>query len=117
MTRLLLILTLAICSAQANAYNWPWQDIPEQRLDYCSGFILSGLSSTAVQGSSRTHLWLAWNHILSLKTIGQTESQDEFDAGHGQFTDQLSVADAETIMEQADSSCGLGRSGLQVTGW
>jgi len=117
MIRFLFIFMLSLSAAHASAYNWPWQDIPEQRLDYCSGFILSGLSSTAVEGTSRTDLWLAWNYILSLKTIGQTDSQDEYDAGHGQFTDQLSVADAQAIVEQADGSCGLGRHGLQVTGW
>ncbi len=117
MTRLLLILALTVTATSASAANWPWLDSPVERPDYCKGFVLSGLSSTQAAGSSRTSLWLAWNYLLRSTPAGGSYESDEYKAGHAQFTSLLDSSDASSILADADGTCGLGRSGHQVTGW
>ena len=117
MTRFLLILALTVTAASASAANWPWQDSPVERPNYCKGFILSGLSSTQAAGASRTSLWLAWNHLLRSTSIGEGYDSEEFHAGQAQFTSLLGSSDVASILSDADGTCALGRSGHQVTGW
>jgi hypothetical protein len=117
MTRLLLVIALTVTAASANAASWPWLDSPVERPDYCKGFVASGLSSTQAAGSSRTALWLAWNYLLRSTSIGESYDSDEYQVGHAQFTTMLDSSDAASILADADGTCGLGRSGHQVTGW
>ena len=117
MTRFLLILALTVTATGASAANWPWQDSPVERPDYCKGFVLSGLSSTQAAGTSRTSLWLAWNYLLMSAPAGGSYGSDEYKAGHAQFTTLLGSSDAASILSDADGTCGLGRTGHQVTGW
>ncbi|RLA49330.1 MAG: hypothetical protein DRR04_01835 [Gammaproteobacteria bacterium] len=117
MTRFLLILALTATAASTSAANWPWQNSPVERPDYCKGFVTSGLSSTKAEGASRTTLWLAWNYLLRSTTVGESYGSDEFHAGQAQFIALLDSTDAVAILSDADGTCGLGRTGLQVTGW
>jgi hypothetical protein len=117
MTRFLLVIALTVTAASANAASWSWQDSPVERPDYCKGFVASGLSSTQAAGSSRTSLWLAWNYLLRATPDSEGYGSDEFNAGHAQFTTMLDSSDAVSILADADGTCGLGRSGHQVTGW
>lgn len=117
MTRFILALALTVTAASASAANWPWQDSPVERPDYCKGFVLTGLSSTQAAGSSRTGLWLAWNYLFRSTPAGEGYGSDEFSAGQAQFTSLLDSADVASILSDADGTCGLGRSGHQVTGW
>lgn len=117
MTRFLSILLLIASAASANAANWPWQDSPVEQADYCKGFVASGLSSSQSAGASRTALWLAWNYLLRSTSVGKSYESDEFHAGQAQFTTLLDSADVTSILSDTDGTCGLGRSGRQVTGW
>ena len=117
MIRFPLILVLTVTATSASAVNWPGQNSPVERPNYCKGFVLSGLSSTQAAGSSRTSLWLAWNYLIRSTPVGESYASDDFNAGHAQFTAMLDSADATSILDDADGTCGLGRSGLQVTGW
>jgi hypothetical protein len=117
MTRFLLILALTVTATSASAASWPWQSSSVERPDYCKGFILSGLTSTQAEGSSRSDLWLAWNYLVRTSAVGGGYGTDEYKAGHAQFTSMLDSADVASILDDVDGTCGLGRSGRQVTGW
>ena len=117
MTRLLLSLVLTVTATSASAADWPWQDSPVERPDYCKGFVLYGLSSTQAAGASRTDLWLAWNYLVRSEPVGEGYGSDEYNAGQAQFTAMLDSTDVPSILGDADGTCGLGRSGHQVTGW
>jgi len=117
MTRFLFILLLITTATSANAANWPWQDSPVERPDYCKGFVTSGLSSSQSAGTSRTALWLAWNYLLRSTTVGESYESEASHAGQAQFTALLDSGDVASILNDADGTCGLGRSGRQITGW
>lgn len=117
MIRALLIATLTITAASATAANWPWQHSPVDRPDYCKGFVAAALASTQAAGMSRSDLWLAWNYLLRSTSVGAGYKSDEWNAGQAQFTALLDSSDIASVLRDADGSCGLGRSGLQVTGW
>ena len=117
MTRFLLVLVLAVTATSASAASWPWQDSPVEQPNYCKGFVASGLSSTQAAGASRTSLWLAWNYLIRSAPMGEGYASDKYNAGHAQFIAMQGSADVVSILDDADGTCGLGRSGLQVTGW
>jgi len=117
MTRLAIVFILAVAATGASATNWPWQEVPEERLDYCKGFLVGGLASTQVAGNHRTDLWLAWNYIIRSTGVDHVAGTSEYQAGREQFAGSLDASAVQSMMDQADGSCGLGRSGHQVTGW
>jgi hypothetical protein len=119
MTRIIAALIMTLTAASASAATWPWQDpAPKEPPQYCRGFVVGGLASTAASGMSRTDLWLAWNYINSLQdATEQTVEANEYQAGHKQFQNVADAATADSILQKADGDCGLGRSGLEITGW
>jgi hypothetical protein len=118
MTRALLTLILALAAASASAVDWPWQNPALGKPpEYCKGFLAGGLASKQVEGMSRTDLWLAWNYVIRSGALDQTAAANELQTGLEQFQNVADAATAESILQQADGDCGLGRTGLQITGW
>ena len=118
MTRTLVILILSLACASAGAVEWPWQDSAVGKPpEYCKGFVVGGLGSRQVEGMSRTDLWLAWSYVIRSGGLSQSTAQNEFQAGLEQFQTVADAAAAESILQQADGNCGLGRTGHQITGW
>ncbi len=118
MTRLLLAFLLTLATAGASAMNWPWQDpAPQEPPEYCKGFVVGGLASREVSGMSRTDLWLAWSYVIRTGIVDTTIASTEFQAGLDQFQHVADASAAEAIVRKADGNCGLGRSGLEITGW
>ena len=118
MTKILLALTLILTAATASAMNWPWEDpAPKEPLDYCKGFVVGGLASKQVSGMFRTDLWLAWSYAIRSGPVGQAVASSEFQTGLAKFQNVPDDSAATTIVQEADGDCGLGRSGLEITGW
>lgn len=120
MTRHLLSLTLSLaCGAaagNASAANWPWEDTPADDLEYCTGLVVGGLHSRAVAAADRTEFWLAWSYLIRAGAV-KVENGATFRTGREQFATSLDVATIQANLDEADGSCGLGRSGRQITGW
>jgi hypothetical protein len=118
MTRALATLILALAAASAGAVEWPWQDRAAGKPpEYCKGFVVGGLGSKQVEGMSRTELWLAWSYVIRSGGLSQSAAANEFQAGFEQFQTVADATAAESVLQQADGNCGLGRTGLQITGW
>jgi len=118
MNRALITLILLLASTAASAVEWPWQNpVDGKPPEYCKGLVVGGLGSRHVEGMSRTDLWLAWSYVIRSGALGQTAAANEFQAGLEQFQNAPDTATAESILQQADGNCGLGRTGLQITGW
>jgi hypothetical protein len=118
MTRALASLILALAAASAGAVEWPWQDPAVGKPpEYCKGFVVGGLGSKQVAGVSRTDLWLAWSYVIRSGGLPQRAATNEFQAGLEQFQTVADAATAESVLQQANGDCGLGRTGLQITGW
>jgi hypothetical protein len=118
MNKALTTLILALAAASASATEWPWQDPAAGKApEYCKGFVVGGLESKQVAGMSRTDLWLAWSYVIRSGALEQTAAANEFQAGREQFQTVADAAAAESILQQADGDCGLGRTGHQITGW
>ena len=117
MTRFALVFVLAVTATSAAAANWPWQEAPEERLDYCKGFVVGGLASTQVAGNQRTDLWLAWNYIIRSAGVDHVMGSSDYQEGREQFTGSADATALRSMIEQADGTCGLGRSGVQITAW
>lgn len=118
MTRTLLALILALNAVGASALDWPWQEPALGKTpEYCKGFVVGGLASKQVAGTSRTALWLAWSYGIRSGFLHQNESTNEFQAGLDQLQNAPDPATAESILQQSDGYCGLGRTGCQITGW
>jgi len=118
MNRALITLILLLASATASAVEWPWQEQAAGKSpEYCKGFVVGGLGSKKVEGMSRTELWQAWSYVIRSGGLSQRTAQNEFQAGLEQFQTVADAAAAESILQQAHGNCGLGRTGLQITGW
>ena len=117
MHKFLPVFILAISTASANAATWPWQDTTEVPIDYCKGFVIGGLNSTTAEGPYRTDLWLAWNYLVRSAPGHKSAGTDDYQAGHEQFKQTQDAVQAQSLVDEAKGSCGLGRKGLQVTGW
>jgi len=118
MTRALIIFILSLAAASAGAVEWPWQDPGVGKSpEYCKGFVVGGLGSKKVEGTSRTNLWQAWSYVIRSGGLYQRAATNEFQAGLAQFQSVADAAAAESILQQAHGNCGLGRTGLQITGW
>jgi len=117
MSRYLLALTLIVTfSGNAAAANWPWEDSPGEDLEYCTGLVVGGLDSRVPGGASRTGLWLAWSYLVRSGAV-HIEHADQFGQGREKFSSDLDNATILANLDEADGSCGLGRSGRQITGW
>lgn len=118
MTRFALPLILALTAVNAAAMDLPWQDAaPVEQPQYCRGFVIGGLDSKLVSGMSRTDLWLAWNYLIRSGALEQSASAGDYQAGREAFSSASDATAAETVLQDADRNCGLGRSGHEVTGW
>lgn len=119
MTRALVTLILLFATtAGARAVECPWQTSAEhQPPEYCKGFVVGGLASKQVSGPARTELWLAWNYMIRSGALEQTAATEEFQSGLAQFQNVADASAAASVVEQANGSCGLGRTGHQITGW
>lgn len=118
MKKIFLVLFFATTASGAYASGWPWQDSAEENLNYCTGLIFGGLSSDRVEGVSRTDLWLAWGYMIRDQgALNHDGSTSDFDTGRDQFSDTLDATAQLANLDNADGSCGLGRSGHQIAGW
>jgi hypothetical protein len=118
MIKTLLTLMLALTSLNASAVDWPWQDTTvNEPLEYCKGFVVGGLASKQVAGMSRTELWLAWSYVIRSGGLDHRAAEKEYQAGQEQFQNTPDAASAESILQKEAGDCGLGRTGLQITGW
>ena len=118
MTRALFTLILVLAATRASATQWPWEEpVSSRSPEYCKGFVVGGLGSKEVSGTSRTDLWLAWNYVIRGGALDQTAAPNDFKAGLAQFDNAPDTTAANSIVQQADGNCGLGRTGLQITGW
>lgn len=118
MIKTLSALMLALATASASAVNCPWQDATvNEPLEYCKGFVVGGLASKQVAGMSRTDLWLAWSYVIRSGGLDHSAAENEYQAGREQFQSTPEAATAESILQKAEGDCGLGRTGLQITGW
>jgi hypothetical protein len=117
MARILLLLTLALTSSVAAAGSWPWQEEPEEQLEYCAGFVVGGLTSNQSAGPQRTDLWLAWNYLIRAGALGEIAGAPDFQTGRDRFSGETDAAMVASMLEETDGRCGLGRSGLEITGW
>lgn len=119
MKKLMLVLFLAASASGANAGGWPWGTYSmEEPVDYCKGLVLGGLSSNQVAGVSRTDLWLAWSYLVRSGPLSHNEATSaEFQTGRDLFSSTVDAATQQQHMDDADGTCGLGRSGHQIAGW
>ena len=116
MTRYLLALALSVAASGATAANWPWENSPGEKLEYCTGLVVGGLDSNRVAGDSRTSLWLAWSYLVRSGAV-HIQHAGEFTSGRELFSDDVATDTLQANLDNADGSCGLGRSGRQITGW
>ena len=119
MNRTLIAALLTLATAGASALEWPGQNpaAGQQAQEYCKGLVVGGLGSKQVSGRYRTDLWLAWSYIIRSGALNQTAATNELQVGLEKFQNAPDSAAAQAIVQQADGDCGLGRSGLQITGW
>lgn len=118
MTKILFTLILALASTHTSADGLSGQASPDgEPLNYCRGFVAGGLASNTVAGMSRVDLWLAWGYVIRSGALDQGPAGTEYQAGLEQFHTVAADTTAQSILQQADGDCGLGRSGHQITGW
>lgn len=110
MARFALIFLLVSASANTLAWQFPWQEPPPERIDYCRGFLLKGLGEFPVEGLSRTQLWLAWNEVINATSLERDRKMDEVEAGKAFFTSMLDSGDIQAILDEADTTCAMGTS-------
>ena len=108
MVRLLLALALLGASSSSLALQWPWQDPPEPRAEYCRGFLATSLGAFPVEGLSRGQLWLAWNEVVKLAPAEPVASGQEYAEGREFFNSMLASGNAQAIVDEADGACALG---------
>lgn len=119
MSKTLLAMTLSLACSGAAAANWPWQQdsTPKESNDYCMGLVVGGLASNKVSGMSRTELWQAWSYLIRSGALRQPAAAKEYQAGLERFQNAADIAAADATLQEAMGSCGLGRTGRQITGW
>jgi hypothetical protein len=70
-----------------------------------------------VAGAFRIDLWLAWNYVIRSGALNYHAAKNEYQSGRDQFQNTQGTAIAQSVVQQADGECGLGRTGHQITGW
>jgi hypothetical protein len=108
MIRFCLVFVLITGSASSMAFQWPWQDSPEPRIEYCMGFLMRSLGDFPVEGLSRVQLWLAWNEVMKEVPVGHDGGNPEFLAGKAFFNDMLAAGNTQAIVDEADETCAMG---------
>ena len=108
MTRFVLVLALVFACSNTLAFDWPWKDSPEPRVDYCRGFLTTSLGAFPVEGLSRTRLWLAWNEVVKATDPSFDTQGQEFVEGREFFTTMLESGNAQAIIDEADGPCAMG---------
>jgi len=81
------------------------------------GLVVGGLASNRVGGMSRSELWQAWSYLIRGGALNHVTASDEYNSGLALFRDAADGESAESVLQDAMGNCGLGRSGLQITGW
>jgi len=118
MKRFVLPSLLALACMRATALDLPWQaPAGAEQPQFCRGFVVGGLDSKLVGGGSRTELWLAWNYLIRSGAPEPGAASGDYQAGREAFRNAADAAAADAILQNAAGTCGLGRSGHQVTGW
>ena len=117
MIRTLMIFLLLTGASSTALAGWFGNDAPEDSLEYCTGLVLGGLESRQTAGPSRTALWLAWSYVIRSGALAQDTGSEAVNEGRAKFSDELDVATIQANLDQADGTCGLGRSNRQITGW
>jgi hypothetical protein len=96
----------------------PWQEPAlGQSPEYCMGLVVGGLASNKVGGMSRSELWQAWSYLIRGGALDHVTGSNEYKSGLTQFQDAVDADTADSVLQDAMGDCGLGRSGLQITGW
>jgi hypothetical protein len=108
MRRTILAMALVFSSSAAFAIQWPWQEIPETRFDYCRGFLATSLGAYPVQGLSRVRLWLAWNEVVKETSLDFDPNGQEYLEGRKFFNTRLEAGDSQAIIDKAGDACALG---------
>ena len=111
-----LTFALTAAASSASAANWPWDETPGDDLEYCTGLVVGGLASNNVAEADRTELWLAWRYLVRSGAV-HVERGEAFQEGRAKFATTLDAATIQANFDDADGSCGMGRSGWQITGW
>jgi hypothetical protein len=118
MNRILLALILSLASFSSGAANWPWENsATEAPTEYCMGLIVGGLASDQVGGMSRAGLWQAWSYLIRSGALERPVASSDYQTGLEQFQNAPDAVAAESILQDAQGDCGLGRTGHQITGW
>lgn len=118
MKKLVLSTVLALACNGAAAASLPWQEpAPGQSPEYCMGLVLGGLSSHQVGGMSRSELWQAWSYLIRGGALDRVTASAEYTSGLAQFQNAPDAEAAEAVLQDAMGNCGLGRTGMQITGW
>jgi hypothetical protein len=106
--RRFLALFCLVLAPTALAFDWPWEEPPATRPDYCRGFVAAGLGALPVEDLSRTRLWLAWN-VLTREGV-PAQATAGFQQGRQEFGELLALGDNRAIVDVADGECALGRN-------
>ncbi|MCR9104887.1 MAG: hypothetical protein NXI15_06335 [Gammaproteobacteria bacterium] len=114
------MLFAAVLLASANvsmAFEWPGSATEVEQVEYCKGLLTAGLSSRVPQGDQRTELWLGWNRLVRDAGVGYEKHPEQFLAGREAFAAADSQDVVEQLLEAGRRECGLGLSGVRVTGF
>lgn len=118
MKKIVLSTVLALSCSGVMASSLPWQETAlGQSPEYCMGLVVGGLASNKVGGMSRSELWQAWSYLIRGGALNHVIASDEYNSGLALFHDAADTDSAESVLQEAMGNCGLGRSGLQITGW
>lgn len=120
MIRALFTLLLLAGISNYAAAGWFSDDTSEDSLDsleYCTGLVIGGLQSMQVAGPTRTSLWLAWSYMIRSGALNGERGSAQVIAGRQKSSDSLDAATILANLDEADGSCGLGRSNRQISGW
>ena len=108
MVRTVLALALVLSSSTTFAIQWPWQDPPEERFDYCRGFLSTSLGAFPVAGLSRVQLWLAWNEVVKATPVEFDTQGAEYLEGREFFNSMLEAGNSQAIIDEAGGTCAMG---------
>ena len=118
MDKFVLATLLALAFSSTATAGLPWQDQASgQSPEYCMGLVVGGLASKEVGGMSRSALWQAWSYLIRGGALDHITASDEYKSGLAQFQNAASSDSAKSVLQDAMGSCGLGRTGHQITGW
>lgn len=103
-----LALATVLWPASALAFQWPWQEPPEPRVEYCRGFLATGLGSFPLEGLSRIQLWLAWNEVVKLSPGAVDTAAGQYVEGREFFNSMREAGNTRAIIDEVYRSCAVG---------